>query len=467
MIRFATGMAGRASRTLLGSFGALIVLGTVLLSLPYATPRGGLPIIEALFMATSAVCVTGLTVMDVGAELTLYGQGVVLALIQLGALGLMTFSTVFFMMLGRSIPFVSRTVARETLTSSGGSEVRSLIRSVVIFTLLFEMAGTAAFYFMFRRDQTAVVAFKNAVFHSVSAFCNAGFPLFSDSFVRWQSDSGMNTILISLIVCGGLGFVTLVDLWKWFSSRAMALIETARGRAGFLIERRALSVHSRMVLTVTAVAIVAGTLIFWLSPGRGPRGGASNLHFLEAFFLSITARTAGFKTISTASLGDASIVFLLMLMFMGASPGSTGGGVKTTTVGILLGASWDRLRGRGSTSLFRRTIPEDILRRAGSIIILGGHVVLLFLFVLLAVEAGNSALTELPRRFLAILFEVISAFGTVGLSMGVTKILSPAGLLLLSALMFIGRLGPLTLALAVTHRPLPTVRHPEEQLMVG
>ncbi len=246
MIRFATGMAGRASRTLLGSFGALIVLGTVLLSLPYATPRGGLPIIEALFMATSAVCVTGLTVMDVGAELTLYGQGVVLALIQLGALGLMTFSTVFFMMLGRSISFVSRTVARETLTSSGGSEVRSLIRSVVIFTLLFEMVGTAAFYFMFRRDQTAVVAFKNAVFHSVSAFCNAGFSLFSDSFVRWQSDSGMNTILISLIVCGGLGFVTLVDLWKWFSSRAMALIETARGRAGFLIERRALSVHSRM-----------------------------------------------------------------------------------------------------------------------------------------------------------------------------------------------------------------------------
>ncbi len=469
MARFASGFAGRPSAFFLGSFALLIVLGAFLLSLPIASTKGGLSPAQALFMAASAVCVTGLSVVDIGTELTPFGQWVILGLIQLGALGLMTFYAFFFTMLGQSIPFVHRTILRETVggLSRGEQRPARVLRAIVGFSLAFEAAGTLALYGLFRRTEAPAEALKKAVFHAVSAFCNAGFSLQKDSFAQWRADPAMHLVLIALIVAGGLGFIAHMDLldhlkkqiaWRWARGRNRPEEEAQPPRP-------ALSLHTKVVLSASAALIVFGALVFWGEFLRA--GGPAGQSALEALFLSVTARTAGFNTVPTEGLGDAVLFFAMILMFIGASPGSTGGGLKTTTGFVLLAALWSRFQGYDSPSAFRRTIPQDIVRRAGAILIMGAGVLGIALFAVLVLEEGNPALAGSPRRFLTLLFETVSAFGTVGLSMGVTASLSPVSLVLLSVLMYIGRIGPLTVFIALSEQPRSRPRPADELVMVG
>lgn len=440
--------------------------------MPFATRQGGLPISQALFMATSAVCVTGLSIIDVGKELTPAGQAVLLALIQLGGLGLMTFTSLAFLMAGQSIPFGHRSVLRETLGTLGGREWRpgQLVRSVLWLTAMFEGVGAAIFYALFRRTLPPWEALKKAVFHSVSAFSNAGFALQGDSFEGWRMDMPVNIVLVALIISGGLGFLTLTELGHLFRGKLARLWGKGGSGAGgpngggHLV----LSLHSRMVLVMTAFLLAAGTFLFWVAfQNGGMAAGREGAGLIEAIFLSVTARTAGFNTVPTAALGDATLVILMGLMFIGASPGSTGGGVKTTTFYVIVAALKSRFRGDDVTNIFKRTIPEDLIRRAGAILLFGISIAGFALFLLLAVESSNAALAGAPRRFLALLFETVSAFGTVGLSMGVTESFSSGGLWILTVLMYIGRIGPLTVFLALQDAPHRKPRHPEETVLVG
>ncbi|MDA1001085.1 MAG: hypothetical protein O2807_11305 [bacterium] len=456
---------------ILGSFLLLIGAGTIFFTLPLATRQGGLPISQALFMATSAVCVTGLSIVDVGRELTPAGQVVLLILIQLGGLGLMTFTSLAFLMAGQSLPFGHRSVLRETLGALGGREWRpvQLVRSVLWLTAVFEGVGAAIFYVLFRRTLPPWEALKKAVFHSVSAFCNAGFALQADSFEGWRTDMPVNIVLVVLIVSGGLGFLTLTELRHLFRRKLARLWGTgdsgAEGADGG--GQVSLSLHSRMVLAMTAFLLAAGAFLFWVAFRNGGMAGGEGAGLLEAIFLSVTARTAGFNTVPTAGLGDATLVILMSLMFVGASPGSTGGGVKTTTFYVILAAVRSRFQGDDVTNLYKRTIPEDLIRRAGAILLFGISIIGFALFLLLAVEHSNAALAAAPRRFLAMVFETVSAFGTVGLSMGVTARFSSAGLLILTILMYIGRIGPLTVFLALREAPHRKPRHPEETVLIG
>ncbi len=467
MTRFTSGIAGKPVFLFLASFAVLIAIGAILFSLPIATRDGGLPFARALFMATSAVCVTGLAVIDVGSEMTPFGQWVLLALVQLGALGLMTFYAQIIMMAGNSISFVHRTLVREMLSPLRRRDFRParILRSVAVFTLVFETLGAAAFYALFLRAEDSSGALKKAVFHAVSAFSNAGFSLYPDSFLRWQSDVGVNLVLILLIVSGGLGFLVLTDLRDFFRYRVRLLIGAIRDApaAKTLTKPYALTLHSRIVLTATAALIGFGFLVFWLELLRAGEPSSA----IKALFLSVTARTAGFNTVPTEGLASAVAVLLMAYMYIGASPGSTGGGVKTTTAFVLAASLWYRMRGLDTVDVFRKTIPQDTVRRAGMILLLGVGAIGVFLFSLLALEEGNPAIDQLDRPFLALLFESVSAFGTVGLSMGATARLSPPSLLMLSALMFIGRVGPMTLFIALSEPPRPRPRHPDELVVIG
>jgi len=435
------------------SIAALIFIGSLLLFLPVASRSGeSIAYVDALFTATSAVCVTGLIVLDTPVDFSLFGHIVILLLVQLGGLGYMTVSTVLAAALGRSITLQERLTLQEGLNAR---DLEGLVRFagvVLKLTLVFELTGTAILAARWWSELGASAVWYG-LFHSVSAFNNAGFALWSDNLTRWRGDVIVNVVITTLIICGGLGFFVLSELTGW------------RAR------RMKVSVHTKVVLTATSVLLIGGTMAFlvleWYNPHTLGGGWSLTERVLAAWFQSVTARTAGFNTMDVGSMTDAALFVTMALMFIGASPGSTGGGVKTTTFSITVAALWATVRGYPDTTLFKRRLPPEIVAKA--------FFVCLIAFLGLNVIAGTVLITE-GRSLLATLFETTSAFGTVGLSMGENRsvvslsgFFTPVGKLLITVMMFMGRVGPLTLALALARRGqmTPKIRYPEGKVLIG
>ena len=438
------------------SFAGAILVGACLLATPWACTGERVSFVDALFTSTSACCVTGLVVVDTGTRFSGLGQGVILTLIELGGLGIMTYSTVFLVLMGRRLSFRGHSLVEDTLGRKGTVSTDRLIRDVFLYTFAIEAVGALLLTASFGRRMSLGAAVYNGVFHSISAFCNAGFSTFSTSLMDYRGDWLCNLTVMGLIVVGGIGFTVMEDareaLW--------------RRRAG---ERMRLQLHTKVVLLITAALIVAGFLGVWAFEARNTLEALPwDQKILACLFQSVTPRTAGFNTLDYGKLSNSTLFFTILLMFVGASPGSTGGGIKTSTFAVVLALSRSRILARSRVSLFRRTLPEDTVSRSVAILMASFVLVTVVTFALLTTEIGDVAYAAGQKRFIEVMFEAVSAFGTVGLSTGITPTLSSAGKLLLVFLMFVGRVGPLTLAIAIGRKAEKgRFQYAEENLMVG
>ena len=432
-------------------FLALILLGTVLLALPIAAKSGqSIGLFDSLFTSTSAVCVTGLVVVDTGTTFSLFGQIVLIVLIQVGGLGFMVFATMLMVMLGRRISIRGRMLIRESMNASSLSDLGSLTMLYLLLSLTIELVGAVTLCFRF----VPLYGWKHgtwmALFHSVSAFCNAGFDLFGNyaSLTAFSGDPLVLLTVASLIILGGLGF--------------SVILETARNRQGF----RNLSLHTRIVLMTTLVLLLAGTVFYWIVERTNAEtlaGCSEGEKILNAFFQSVTMRTAGFNSFDLSGFRDGSKLFSSLLMIIGASPASTGGGIKTTTIATLTLLMLSVVRGESEVNVARRRLSDDISRRALTVSVLFLTTLLTGTLIISLIENGRFPLED-------ILFEASSAMGTVGVSAIGTPNLSPASKAILLSMMFLGRIGPLTLAVAVAKRQggIRTVsKYPEERIMIG
>lgn len=433
------------------SFVSMILVGTLLLTFPAATADGrGSDLINALFTATSATCVTGLIVKNTPIYFSRFGQLVILSLLQLGGIGIMTFSASLAVVFGRRLGSAQRKAVSMMMEEARNVDIARTLRYILSFTLLAESTGAVLLLLRWLPEcQSAGEAFYRAVFHSVSAFCNAGFSVFADSLEGFRSDPAVNLIVIGLVVTGGLGFVVVREL-----------LNRDTLRNGPLYSLRRMSTHARLVLWTTGILLVVGTVFFFFSEyDHALASLRAPSKLLASVFQSVTPRTAGFNTIPIGDLRPVTLFLWAMLMFVGASPGGTGGGIKTSTFAVLFLAVRNRIRGREEVEVKHRVVPKDIVYRATAIAVVSGGIVALFFAVLLTTESAP---------FQSILFETVSAFGTVGLTTGLTPNLSPTGKVAVTLLMYIGRLGPLTLALAMRTRQsrLP-ISYPAARVMVG
>ncbi|EAT16054.1 potassium transporter [Desulfuromonas acetoxidans] len=437
-------------------YGVAILAGALLLCTPLAAVGPHLSFLDALFTATSAQCVTGLSVVDTGTRLSGFGQGVVLALIQVGGLGITTFSVYLFIYLRVGVSIRGRWIINETLLPTPVSSWRDLIRSIFLTTLIIETLGALLLSFVFVPDLGLKQGIYSAVFHSISAFCNAGFSLFPDSLIGYRNNPLVNVTIMALIILGGIGFLVIREL-----------ADACKPRQNPLQPRR-FSLHTKLVILTTVFLIIYGAVtIGWLERHDALAHMSTGEAAWTALFQSVSARTAGFNTIDLDLLRVPTLFLMIFLMFIGASPGSAGGGVKTTCLALLFILFYNRLKGNPNTNAFGRTIPEDVISRALSLFLLAMIVIGLALFGLLIAQSPDWA-HENPREFLGFMFETVSAFGTVGLSMGSTGQLNIASKCIVIALMFIGRVGLLTMAFAIARRTRSTApRYAEENIMIG
>ncbi len=440
----------------LASFLLAIGIGTLLLKLPYSSKAGHIPWMDALFTSTSAVCVTGLAVVDTGGHFTIFGQCVILALIQIGGLGVMTISVALFRWIGHSVALRYRMVMQDLFAHTPREDIFGLVKSIIFFTIGAELIGALLLTVHWNQELTLGRAAYTAAFHSISAFCNAGFALFSDSMVRYSDNVLLNTTICSLIVVGGIGFPVLYDVQSWFTHR--------KGT------RTRLSIQTKSVLATTLILIISGGLMFAFLECQA-LGDAQTLshRVLVPLFQSITCRTAGFNTVEIASLNDATLAMMIFLMFFGASPGSCGGGVKTTTLALLMAFTISRVRRKLRVNMFKKSIPGETVTRSVSLVLVSVGVIGLVLFLILVGDsASGHYVAGQQRTFLAYFFETVSAFGTVGLSMGVTPELNAWGKSLIILMMIIGRVGVLMFAYIIVGTGATNgVEHSEENLMVG
>jgi trk system potassium uptake protein TrkH len=439
------------SRVLVVSFAGLVAAGTFLLALPLASSSGvSIGLVNALFTATSAVCVTGLVVVDTPADFSLFGHVVLLVLIQAGGLGYMTLSTVVAAALGQRLSLQERLTLQESLNVDTREGLARFAVTVFLMTLAFEAAGALVLSLRFMFDFSPAHALFLGIFHAISAFNNAGFSLFSDNLMRYRGDLAVNLVVTLLIIAGGLGFLVLTEL------------RTAR-------RWRKLTVHAKLVLSMT-MALLGGATLAILAIERtnpatlGPLGWGEAL--LASWFQAVTPRTAGFNTVDIASFHPPTLLLIMLLMFIGASPGSTGGGVKTSTFGLTVIALWATVRGATEPTAFGRRFTPDLIARAFFISLIS--------FLVLNIVAGLLMVSE-RQELLPSLFEATSAFGTVGLSMGLPGTwlslsggFTPVGKLFITAMMFVGRVGTLTLAVALAGwSARARYRYPEGRVLIG
>jgi trk system potassium uptake protein TrkH len=433
-------------------FAGYTLLGTFLLWLPFSAGNTPLSFIDALFTSTSAVCVTGLATIDIGKDLSLAGQVITILLFQVGGLGIITFSTVFFIMMGRGISFRGREIVQSTFLHTPRADFLLILKSVLWFTVFFEALGTLLLWVRFLQDFSPGMALYQAVYHSISAFNNCGYSLFPDSLVRYQGDALVNVTVMTLIVAGGIGFIVQYEVFA-----------RLRGR------QKRLSVHTKIVLIVTGILILGGALaIYLLEKDSILKGLPLKNQVLASFFQSVVPRTAGFNTLDIGALVNETILLMIILMFIGASPGSTGGGVKTTSAAILFLLMWNRMRGNEEVNVFKRTIPKDLISRTIAIIFASAFSVSVITSILLLSAPENVSIQESRHFFVEYLFETVSAYGTVGLSMNLTPKLNDIQKLAITLMMFIGRVGPLTLAFSFSRQAMrKSLAYAEEGVMVG
>lgn len=444
------------SRVLMVSFLGIIVAGTLLLMLPNSTAKGSISFVDALFTATSATCVTGLSVVDTGTTFTRFGQLVILMLIQVGGLGIMTLSTFFVYLIAGRVSTLERDVVQDTIGQHSASDLTRLLKIVLFFTIAIEAVGAALLALRFADFFPPSQAVYLGLFHSVSAFCNAGFGLFPNNLENYKEDYLISIVVMGLITLGGLGFIVLYDL---FHNRRKI------GRKYF----RTLTFHTRLVMVVSGFLIVGGALvIFVLEYNNTLSDLAFGSKILNALFQSVTARTAGYNTLPIGSFTSAALFWMIILMFIGGSPASCAGGIKTSTFAVLVASIISRYRLEEEVNIFDRRIPSTIVARAISVVFFSSFAVAIFTMAILVAQLSGVSPVETRGRFLEYLFEVVSAFGTVGLSTGVTPTLNDLSKLLITLLMFIGRLGPLTIALAVRGRgSAARFKYIQENVLVG
>ena len=437
----------RPEAIVLLSFACAIAVGALLLWLP-VSHNGSVGFSDALFSATSAVCVTGLIVVDTGRDFTVFGQCVLLALIQLGGLGVMTFAALAFDLLGKRLSLSGQeALTNELVHAELAHSLQFHFRRMLRLVLAVEACGALLLLAGMLRSEGVVYGLFSAIFHSVSAFCNAGFSLYSNSLVGFRGNCLVVPVVALLIVLGGIGHPVLFDLLR-------AARRSSRDRRPFWIR---LEIHMRITLVATAVLLAGGTglLLAGGMPGRKIDPGA-------AVFQAITARTAGFNTVVTGHLPLTSLLTLMILMFIGGSPGSCAGGVKTTTFALWISLLWHRLRGRTRVVLQDRYIAEPLVARSSTIISLAVLWNVIGIFALSITESHG-----LGIGLKDIMFEQFSAFGTVGLSTGLTGRLSQPGRLWIVMTMFIGRTAPLSSVLLLLHKKPADIRYPEGKVMIG
>jgi trk system potassium uptake protein TrkH len=414
-------------------FALVILLGAIILNLPFsANTNVDVSFIDALFSATSAVCVTGLAVIDIGDSFNVFGRIVMALLIQVGGLGFASVGVGFFLITRKKVSFKDRLLIKEALNLDSLKGIVRLVKSILIMTLCFEGIGALLSFVVFSQDYPPMEALGISVFHAVSAFNNAGFDVLGNfqNLIPYADNVLLNLTTCGLIIFGGLGFFVIKEVMQKRSFKKFSL-------------------HTKIVLTMTITLLIAGTILIKFTEDIG---------WLGAFFFSTSARTAGFTTHAMGTFTNASLFVIIVLMFVGASPGSTGGGIKTTTAFTLFKSAYSIATNK-HCSAFKRKIPSDVVTKAFVITLLAGVVV--------CVDTLLLSIIEPDYTFIQILFEVVSAFATVGLSTGITPELSEASKIILIITMFIGRLGPLTIATIWTFKPMSNVSYSEEAITIG
>jgi trk system potassium uptake protein TrkH len=427
---------------LVSGYFVIIMLGSLLLMLPVATTDGqGLGAVDAVFTATSATCVTGLIVVNTKEAFTIFGSTVIMLLIQIGGLGIMSMSTLFAFIIGKKISLKERLIIQEDLNQYQISGMVRLVQYLLGFTFAIEGTAAAILFLRFSQDYPFWRSIYLSVFHAVSAFNNAGFDLFGNSLEGFTGDITVNFVIMALIIIGGIGFGAMMEAYNRIKFKKTTL-------------------QTKIVVVMTLALLVFGFIIFFILEYNNTLEGLPLLDkTLGAMFLSVTPRTAGFNTVSTGALKQSSLFLIIVLMFIGASPGSTGGGIKTTTFGVILVTIKNMITGKEDIEIYNRRFERQIVYKAFTITMLAAGLIILVTTLLLIIE---------DFQFIDALFETVSAFGTVGLSTGITGELSDISRVLITITMFAGRVGPLTLAVAIGEKQRKgTYHYPTEKVMVG
>ena len=435
------------SKILVLGFAVLILIGTTLLMLPISTENGeGLSFLNALFTATSATCVTGLVVVDTQDTFSIFGELVILFLIQIGGLGFMTFASFLFLVLGKKMSLKERLLLKEAINATDLTGIVKLVKRILIFTGVIELIGGIVLSIRFSFEMPIAKAIYFGFFHSISNFNNAGFDLMGgfQSLTHYVDDPTVVITICALITLGGLGFIVMNDLYEYRKTKRLSL-------------------HTKVVL-LSSLILTGGATLFILLLEFGNDKTLGPLSFvgkvLGALFQGVTPRTAGANTLPIGDLTHATLFLTIFLMFIGAGSGSTAGGIKVTTFAVLIATAWSQVKGREDVVLFRRRIVSEIILKAFTVAVCGMFIVVVVTFIL--------SMTEKSHDFIMYLFEATSAFGTVGLSMGLTPELSPYGRVLIILTMFAGRLGPLTIGFAITkRRTQEAFHHPKGKIMIG
>lgn len=423
----------KPGRIIVLGFLIVILLGTILLMLPISINEGeNVSFIDALFTSTSAVCVTGLIAIDTADTFTVFGRTVVALLIQIGGLGVTSVGVGFIMLLKKKIGIKERTLIKESMNLDSLKGVVKLVKSILFMTLIFESIGVILSYMVFSKDYAPLDALGISLFHSIAAFNNSGFDILGglQNLIPYQNNVLLNLTTCGLIIFGGIGFLVIKEIIEVRSFKKFTL-------------------HTKIVLIMTGILLVVGTILLKLT---------EDISWLGAFFFSTSARTAGFSTYPLSSFTNAGLFVLIILMFIGASPGSTGGGIKTTTLFTLNKSIYSTSTNKHCTA-FKRKIPLAVILKAFNITILALFVICIGTFILSILEPNYT--------FMQLLFEVTSAFGTVGLSTGITPDLSALSKFIISLIMFIGRLGPMTIATIWSFKKPSDACYSEETVIIG
>lgn len=425
----------------------VILVGALILTLPISTTSGERTnFLDALFTATSAVCVTGLIVVDTGTYWNMFGQTLIMILIEIGGLGFMSFTTLIAIILGKKITLRERLILQDAMNTFNIQGLVKMVKYVLVFTVTVQFFGTLLFSTQFIPEYGLGRGLFYSIFHSISAFCNAGFDIFGNfsSLTYYNSNAVVILVASALIIIGGLGFTVLSELYSKKSLRKV-------------------SIHSKMVILMTTVLVLGGTLLMFLFENNNVNTIANMSFFdkiMNSFFASVTPRTAGFNSISTNGMTTAGQFLTIILMFIGGSPGSTAGGIKTTTIGILIVTITCVIQGKEDAEVFKKRFSKGLVYKAFTLIFIGVSLVIVVTMLL--------SYTEKEVSFIALFYETVSAFGTAGLTLGLTSKLSSVGKVLIMIMMYLGRVGPLTVVLSITRKKINLgIKYPEGKILIG